>query len=110
MREQTSSPDTQSQIILYTAADGKVTADVFFAKETFWLTQRTMAELFGIKAPAISKHLKNIYASGELTEAATISKMETVQMEGERQWELILKRFCYAINDFCDLKFILLYL
>jgi hypothetical protein len=85
MKEQISSPDTQSRIILYTAADGKVTADVFFAKETFWLTQRTMAELFGVHIPAISKHLKNIYASGELKEEATISKMETVQMEGGRQ-------------------------
>ena len=81
MREQVSSPDTQNRVILYTAADGKVTADVFFAKETFWLTQRTMAELFGVNIPAISKHLKNIYASGELQEGATFSKIETVQME-----------------------------
>ncbi|HSX38494.1 MAG TPA: virulence RhuM family protein [Chlamydiales bacterium] len=85
MKEQTSSPDIRSRIILYTAADGKVTADVFFAKETFWLTQRTMAELFGVNAPAVSKHLKNIYASGELQEETTVSKMETVQIEGERQ-------------------------
>jgi hypothetical protein len=77
--------NVQNRIILYTAADGKVTADVIFAEETFWLTQRTMAELFGVNIPAISKHLKNIYASGELTEAATLSKMETVQTEGERQ-------------------------
>ena len=85
MREQTSSPDIQSQIILYTAADGKVTADVFFSEDNFWLTQRTMAELFGVNTSAISKHLRNIYASGELIEAATLSKMETVQIEGERQ-------------------------
>ena len=85
MKGQVSSPDTHNRVILYTAADGKVTADVFFAKETFWLTQRTMAELFGVNIPAISKHLKNIYASGELQEGATFSKMETVQMEGERQ-------------------------
>jgi hypothetical protein len=85
MQEQSSSPETQNRIILYTTADGKVTADVFFAKETFWLTQRTIAELFGVNVPAISKHLKNIYSSGELSEEATISKMETVQVEGERQ-------------------------
>jgi hypothetical protein len=82
MKEQISAPDTQNRVILYTASDRKVTADVFFAQETFWLTQRTMAELFGINMPAISKHLKNIYASGELLEEATVSKMETVQMEG----------------------------
>ncbi len=75
----------QNRIILYTAADGKVTADVIFAEETFWLTQRSMAELFGVNIPAISKHLKNIYESKELSPEATISKMETVQMEGQRQ-------------------------
>ncbi|MBM3191940.1 MAG: virulence RhuM family protein, partial [Chlamydiae bacterium] len=85
MREQTSLTDTQGQIILYTTADRKVTADVFFAKETFWLTQRTMSELFGVNTSAISKHLKNIYESKELHPEATVSKMETVQIEGDRQ-------------------------
>lgn len=85
MNTQSSLPDTQGKVVLYTASDGKVTADVLFAEDNFWLTQRTMAELFGVNTSAISKHLKNIYSSGELTEAATISKMETVQMEGERQ-------------------------
>jgi hypothetical protein len=75
----------QSRVILYTAADGKVTADVLFASENFWLTQRTMADLFGVKTSAISKHLKNIYESNELTQEATISKMEIVQTEGNRQ-------------------------
>lgn len=85
MKTQTSLSDTQSKIILYTASDGKVTADVLFAEDNFWLTQRTMAELFGVNTSAISKHLRNIYASGELTEVATLSKMETVQREGKRQ-------------------------
>ena len=49
------SSDTQNKIILYTTADGKVTADVFFANDTFWLTQRTMAELFGINIPSVSR-------------------------------------------------------
>src|SRR3990167_6757380 len=85
MKKQFFSPDTQSQIVLYTTVDGKVTADVFFAKETFWLTQRTMAALFGITIPSISRHLKNIYECQELTPESTVSKIETVQMEGERQ-------------------------
>src|SRR5689334_833867 len=85
MKEQVSSPDTQNRVILYTAADGKVTADVFFAKETFWLTQKTMAELFGITVPSVSRHLKNIYQSQELSPDSTVSKIETVQTEGERQ-------------------------
>jgi len=67
-----------SQVVLYEAADGKVTVPVMFARETFWLTQKTMAELFGVGIPAVNKHLKNIYASGELSPEATISKMEMV--------------------------------
>ena len=75
----------QSQVVLYETADGKVTVKVLFAGETFWLTQKTMADLFGVNVPAVNKHLKNIYASGELTPEATISKMETVQDEAGRQ-------------------------
>jgi hypothetical protein len=75
----------QSQVVLYQTPDGKVTVNVVFARDNFWLTQRTMAELFGVKIPAVSRHLKNIYASGELTLAATVSKMETVQIEGGHQ-------------------------
>ena len=45
-------PDRQSRAILYTTPDGRVTVDVFFAQDNFWLTQRTMAELFGVKTPA----------------------------------------------------------
>ena len=52
--------------------------------ETLWLTQKAMAELFGVKVPAISKHLKNIFEEGELEESATISKMETVVNRGFR--------------------------
>ncbi len=75
----------EQAVVVYTASDGKVMANVFFADDTFWVTQKTMAELFGVKIPAISKHLKNIYVSGELSKKATISKMETVQIEGARQ-------------------------
>lgn len=85
MNKLSSLPYTQNQVILYTAADGKVMANVLFANDTFWLTQSVMSELFGVKTPAISKHLKNIYESKELSHEATVSKMEIVQMEGERQ-------------------------
>ena len=71
--------------MLYHTADGKVTVNVLFAHDNFWLTQRTMADLFGVRIPAVNKHLKNIYASGELTPGATISKMEIAQIEGGRQ-------------------------
>ena len=53
-------------------------------KETIWCTQKAMAVLFDVGIPAISKHLTNVFETGELSEEATISKMETVQHEGNR--------------------------
>ncbi|MES2659083.1 MAG: virulence RhuM family protein [Verrucomicrobiota bacterium] len=74
-----------SQFLLYTAPDGAVKVDVLFREETAWLTQKALAELFGVKVPAVNKHLKNIFESGELTRGATISKMEIVRVEGGRE-------------------------
>ena len=74
-----------AQVVLYQTSDGKVTVNVMFAQDNFWMTQRAMADLFGVKIPAVNKHLKNIYASGELVKEATISKMEIAQMEGGRK-------------------------
>jgi hypothetical protein len=85
MRKTQPNPSSTQPIVLYTTQDGRVTVDVRFDKDNFWLTQKAMAELFGVKVPAVNKHLKNIYASGELVMDATISKMEIVQTEGERQ-------------------------
>jgi hypothetical protein len=75
----------ESEFLLYVAPDGVVKVSVLFRDETVWLTQRALAELFGVKVPAIAKHLKNIFESGELDRAATISKMEIVQPEGKRK-------------------------
>ena len=74
-----------SEIILYKTEDGAVKIDTIFQNETIWLSQNSMAELFGVNVPAISKHLKNIFEEGELQKEATLSKMETVQNEGGRQ-------------------------
>ena len=73
-----------SDIILYSSPDGNVRVEVIYSGETFWLTQKRMSELFGVEVPAISKHLANIYESGELLENSTISILETVQKEGSR--------------------------
>lgn len=73
-----------NSIVIYQSTDGETTIDVKFLDETIWLTQRQIAELFGTKVPAISKHLKNIFASGELNRDTTISKMETVVNRGFR--------------------------
>ncbi|MDR3350999.1 MAG: virulence RhuM family protein [Prevotellaceae bacterium] len=71
------------QILLYQTDDGKVTVDVSFENETFWMTQKAIAELFGVNVPAISKHLKNTFESGELLENSVISKMETTASDGK---------------------------
>jgi hypothetical protein len=70
--------------LLYAGYDEKVHVRVLVRDETLWLPLARIAELFGVKTPAISKHLKNIFESGELDRAATVSKMETVQNEGGR--------------------------
>ncbi len=73
-----------SLIQIYQSKDSHVQLDVRIEHETIWLTQKQMAELYGTEVPAISKHIKNIYESKELNEMSTISKMEIVQMEGNR--------------------------
>ena len=73
------------KVLLYQYETENVFVDVYFKNETFWLTQRGMAELFAVNTPAISKHLQNIYDDEELEKSATVSKMEIVQSEGHRQ-------------------------
>ena len=77
--------DQTTEFLLYTAPNGGIKVEVLLSNETIWLTQKRMAELFGVGVAAISKHLDNIYASGELQREATISILETVQQEGARQ-------------------------
>lgn len=72
------------QYLVYNTPEGSVSVSAIVNDETIWLTQKAMAELFGVEVPAISKHLANIYSEGELQPEATISKMEIVQTEGNR--------------------------
>ena len=72
------------QFLMYSTPQGDVNVEAVVRDETLWLTQKAMAQLFGVQVPAISKHLKNIYAEGELLESTTISKMETVVQRGFR--------------------------
>ena len=74
-----------SEILLYSDENGKEFVSVVFKDETFWLTQKAMAELFDVQTPAISKHLKNIFADGELEESMVVSKMETTTRHGAIQ-------------------------
>jgi hypothetical protein len=77
-------PTAQPNFLLYTAADCKG-IEVFIKDESVWFSQKAMAELFGVKTPAVSKHLANIFETGELQKEATLSNLETVQIEGERR-------------------------
>ena len=70
------------QFLVYRSADEDVSVDAIVKDETVWLTQKGMAELFGVQIPAISKHLKNIFEEGELNEAVVISKMERTTLHG----------------------------
>ena len=74
----------QCQFLLYTAPDGAVKVDVYFKDETVWLTQRALAELFGVKRPAITKHLLNIFKTGELAEASVSSILEHTATDGKQ--------------------------
>lgn len=72
-------------ILLFNPAGKNAKVSVFFQEGTFWLTQKAMAELFGVNVPAVSKHLKNIFETGELEMTSTVSILETVQKEGNRE-------------------------
>ena len=71
-------------LILYSSPDGNTKVSVFYEDETFWLSQKRMAELFGVDVRTVNEHLQNIYRSGELVENPTIRKIRIVQNEGGR--------------------------
>lgn len=75
----------EGDLIFYATPDGLVRVEVVYEDETFWLSQKRMAELFGVTVPTINEHLANIFRTGELTEGPTIRKFRTVQMEGARE-------------------------
>jgi hypothetical protein len=77
--------NTEGKIIFYQTDTAKVAINVHFEEETFWMTQKAIAELFDVQVPAITKHLKNIYEEEELERKSTISKKEIVQTEGTRE-------------------------
>lgn len=71
-----------SNILLYKTAQGEARIEVIFNSETFWMSQKRMAELYGVDVRTINYHLGQIYESGELTKDATIRKIGIVQPEG----------------------------
>ena len=83
----------KNQILIYKPKGGDIEVEVKLDKETIWLTLNQIAYLFGVQKAAISKHIKNIFASGELKKNSTVSKMETVQIEGKRKIKRTLTHF-----------------
>ena len=74
--------DETTEFLLYTTPNGEIKVEVLLSNETIWLTQERMAELFGVQRPAISKHLKNIFVSGELQEEVVSSILEHTTEHG----------------------------
>jgi len=70
------------RFLVYLSADEDVSVNAIIKDETVWLTQKSMAALFGVNIPAVSKHLQNIYEEGELRRDATVSKMEITTPHG----------------------------
>ena len=73
-----------TDFLLYTTPNGKVKVEIFLRDETVWLTQKRMADLFGVGIPAVNKHLKNIFESGELQEDSVISILEITAEDGKK--------------------------
>jgi len=71
-----------TEILLYTTPGGKVKVEIYLRNETIWLTQQKIAELFGVQRPAVSKHLKNIFETGELEEKVVSSILEHTTQHG----------------------------
>ena len=78
------SPYETREILFYKTDNGDVRVEILLYQENLWLTQAKMAELFEVQKAAISKHLKNIFESGELLEESVVSKMETTDSDGKR--------------------------
>lgn len=74
--------DELTEFLLYTAPNGKIKVEAFLHNESLWLTQKRMAELFGIDRTVITKHLKNIFESGELNEKVVCAKIAHTTQHG----------------------------
>jgi hypothetical protein len=76
-------PSKENKIILYQTDEGRVKVDVFFAEENFWMTQKTMGDLFDVDRSVITKHLKNVFNEGELDEESVCAKFAHTADDGK---------------------------
>lgn len=84
-----------TEIIMYQAGDGAIKIDVRLENETVWLSLDQMSELFGRDKSTISRHIKNVFEEGELFREATVAKIATVQIEGDREVQRQID--CYSL-------------
>jgi len=88
-----------SKMLLYKTPSGKVEVEIFLRNENLWLTQKKMADLFDVNIPAISKHIKNIFQSGELEEKAVISILETTADDGKFKEKSNVQKMHFAYSN-----------
>jgi hypothetical protein len=103
MAKQVITKSDPTEFLLYTAPYGKVKVEIIFHNENIWLTQKRMAELFGVQVHAISKHLKNIFGSKELEASSVISILETTAEDG-KEYKILQSRchyFSWVQGKFC---------
>ena len=79
----TPDPVEPGELVIYPGKDGRLHVQARLSVDSLWLTQKQMAELFGVQPPAISKHLKNIFETGELAEPAVVSVLESTAADGK---------------------------
>lgn len=77
--------NSTAEFLIFQLENKEQGVEVYYKDENIWATQKAMAALFDVGVPAVSKHLANVFETGELRQEATISKMETVQQEGNRE-------------------------
>jgi len=77
--------NSTAEFLIFTGQAGEQSIEARYEDETLWLSQKLMAELFGVDVRTVSEHLKNIFASHELAPEATIRKFRIVQQEGQRE-------------------------
>lgn len=82
MRKNIPSESGFNEILLYTTPNGNVKVEIYLQNETIWLTQQKIADLFGVQRPAVTKHLKNIFETGELKEEVVSSILEHTTQHG----------------------------
>ncbi|MDP2175373.1 MAG: virulence RhuM family protein [Bacteroidota bacterium] len=88
-----------NEILLYTTPNGKVKVEIYLQNETIWLSQQKIADLFGVQRPAISKHLKNIFETGELKEEMVSSILEHTTQHGAIEGKTQEKKVKYYNLD-----------